>query len=175
MPRAFTMAAVIACAVGYACGERGGAREAVADTAGAGSAPAGVAAGTPPGGLEDWVDEITAGTKELSVHAAADPQAAQRTALDLYVSRQEYIEMYWGPARPLHPPGGRELGEAVLSAEQQFHDLLLVLAVPPVDTTKVRMATDSLAARLARVVQVARSSGATMIPPGNPAKGAPEQ
>jgi hypothetical protein len=131
-------------------------------------------ANTPPGGLEDWVDEITTGTKDLAVRAASDPQGAQRAALDLYVSRQEYIEMYWGPTRPLHPGGGNALGEAVLSAEQQFHDLLLALAVPPVDTAKVRLATDSLAARLARVVQIARQSGATMIPPGNPPKGAPE-
>jgi hypothetical protein len=136
---------------------------AAADTTGS----VGLVANTPPGGLEDWARDIADGLRDLPNQAATDIPGAQRQALDLYVGRQEYIEMYWGPGRPLHPAADARLGEAVLSAEQKFHELLQMLAVQPLDTARVRSEVDSLGARLNRVVGIAKETGAVLTPPGN--------
>lgn len=130
--------------------------------------PEGLIAGTPPGGLEDWVADIREGTAGLTERALTEGPAAQRVALDLYIGRQEYIEMYYGPGGRLHPAGATELGETVLAAEQEFHDLLQRLAVQPPDTAAIRLGVDSLGARLERVVRLAKAAGATLVPPGNP-------
>jgi hypothetical protein len=134
-----------------------------ADTTGS----VGLVANTPPGGLEDWARDITEGLRDLPNRVATDVSGAQRQALDLYVGRQEYIEMYWGPGRPLHPAADARLGEAVLSAEQKFHELLQMLAVQPTDTARVRSEVDSLAARLNRVIGIAKETGVALTPPGN--------
>ena len=57
--------------------------------------------GTPEGDLGDWVQNIIDGTAPLPEEAKSDAGSAQRKALDLYVSRQEYIEMYYGPGGKL--------------------------------------------------------------------------
>jgi hypothetical protein len=128
--------------------------------------------GTPPGGLEDWVNEIVSGIAGLASAAETDAVAAQRRALDLYVGRQEYIEMYWGPQGRLKPDSGAaELGDAVLEAETKFHDVLQVLAAARLDTAKLRTDLTELDARLSRVLAQARQSHAVLIPPGNPPAG----
>jgi hypothetical protein len=123
--------------------------------------------GTPAGGISDWARDIQNGLRDLEEHAAQDAQAAQREALDLYVGRQEYIELYWGPSGRLLPAGGESLGEAVLHAETGFHELLQLLAASPIDTSRIRERVDTVTVRLERVLAAARSANATMIPPGN--------
>jgi hypothetical protein len=124
--------------------------------------------GTPAGGLEDWARDIQEGLRELPAEVGRDAQAAQREALDLYVSRQEYIELYWGPSGRLLPEGGTGLGQAVLDAETGFHELLTLLTASPVDSARVSERVDTVTARLNRVLETARTLNVTMIPPGNP-------
>lgn len=158
--------AALTAAACLACATESGERRAAADTTAADTAIQAVA-NTPAGGLEDWVRDIREGMRDVPSLAATDPVVAQRRALDLYVGRQEYIEMYWGPGRVLHSPERPELGEAVLAAEQVFHNVLQALAVQPIDTSRVRAGVDSLAWRLGRVVEIAKDAGVTLIPAGN--------
>ena len=160
--------AVAACLACYEPAEedRTAAGNPATDTA---AAAPGRIANTPPGGLEDWVRDITVGLQDVPTRVATDAAGAQRQALDLYIGRQEFIEMYWGPGRSLHPSGDPALGEAVLSAETKFHELLQLLAVQPVDTVRVRVEVDSLSGRLARVIELAKASQAVMVPPGKSA------
>ena len=132
----------------------------------------GLVAGTPPGGLEDWVSQVAEGMSGVNEQLGSDVQAAQRTALELYVTRQEYIEMYWGAQGRLGGAGTERLSELVLSAEDAFHDLLQKLSVEPVEGAEVRAITDSINARLGRVVAEAHASGVLLVPPGNPPVGA---
>ncbi len=73
--------------------------------------------------------------------AAHDPARAQQDALDLYLTRQEYIEMYWGEGGRL--TRGRELAPAIEEAENRFHILLAALAprfATPADTLRREIA-----------------------------------
>src|SRR5687767_13502111 len=56
----------------------------------------GLIPGTPNGDLDNWIADIRTGITEVARLAATDVAAAQRKALDLYVTRQEYSEMYYG-------------------------------------------------------------------------------
>jgi len=115
--------------------------------------------GTPPGGLEDWVREIREGIRGL---AEEERGAAQRRALELYVGRQEYLEMYFGPAGRISRGGA--LGSAVLEAEARFHDLLQLLGKPAVERAEVEAAVAALDERLVRVVEEARAAGVRAVP-----------
>jgi high-affinity iron transporter len=98
--------------------------------------------GTPEGDLGDWVQNIVDGTARLPEEAKSDAASAQRKALDLYVSRQEYIEMYYGPGGKLS--ASAELGAAIESAEARFHELMQLLGAKPVDIAAVEKATTAL-------------------------------
>ena len=52
---------------------------------------------------------------------AEDPAAAQRIVLDVYVNRQEFVEIYYGETGRVS--AGGPLGAAVMSAEKMFHDV----------------------------------------------------
>ena len=88
------------------------------DTASAPAAPAELAVNTPAGGLEDWIGEVEKGLADLPSLAVKDVGAAQKKAMDLYLSRQEYIEMYWGSGARLKP--SPVLIQAVTDAESRF-------------------------------------------------------
>jgi len=163
----FTSLLTIAFTVATACtgGESDGAAQADAQP----TADNVVIQGTPAGGMEDWARDIQTGIRDLAAAATRNSQEAQREALDLYVSRQEYLELYWGPAGRLLPAGGEALGQAVLDAETGFHELLTLLTASPVDSARVSERVDTVTARLERVLATARTVNATMVPPGNPA------
>ncbi len=86
------------------------------------SAPATLAVGTPAGGLREWVGDVRRGLAGVPALAVRDAGQAQKRALDLYLTRQEYIEMYWGEGGRL--TRGRELAPAIEEAENRFHILL---------------------------------------------------
>ncbi|HEX7090674.1 MAG TPA: hypothetical protein VF192_11110 [Longimicrobiales bacterium] len=117
----------------------------------------------PPGGLADWIEDVRKGLAALPARAAADPAAAQRLALDHYVGRQEYIEMFYGANGRL--TAGETLGPAVMSAEEKFHDLMLLLGgSPPPDSARVQAAVDALFAEYDRVLQEAARAGVPLDP-----------
>ncbi len=118
-------------------------------------AQAGLIKGTPAGDLDTWVADIRAGIKPLPEAARGDAAAAGRKALDLYISRQEYIEMYYGTGGRLNASAA--LGEEVEKAETRFHELMrLFNAPPPVDVTAVEAAVHALDEQQARVLETWR-------------------
>jgi hypothetical protein len=131
---------------------------------GAGANTTGLIAGTPPGGLVEWVEEIRAATSGLPELAITDPAAAQKKALDTYIGRQEYIEMYWGEGGRL--TRGSELAPAVMAAEARFHELMQALPGTggPVDGNKVRTAVVALSAQYDKVLAAATAAGVTTTP-----------
>ncbi len=158
-------------ALGASC--QGRAAPAVAETRSPGTgtevaatpaaAPSTLAAGTPAGGLKDWIGDVRRGLARLPGEAAANPTQASKSALDLYLTRQEYIEMYWGSGGRLNR--GAELGPAVKEAETRFH-LVLSRFEPghAVDPVVLRRDIQSLSEQYARVIELAQHSGALLDP-----------
>jgi hypothetical protein len=99
---------------------------AAAPDAAAADGTTGFAAGTPGGTLEDWIGEVETGLKGVAALSQTDVSAAQKRAMDLYLSRQEYIEMYWGGGKRLATTP--ELIQAVTDAESRFHEVLQLVA-----------------------------------------------
>ncbi len=159
--------AVLLAGLAAGCGTEGQAEGApAADDAGRmEAAGAELIKGTPPGGLVDWVEEIREGTVLLEEMALEDRGVAQRAALDLYIGRQEYLELYYGTAgREIGSPA---LGEAVIEAEARFHALLQLLSSDPVDTAAVRAGTAGLHEQLDVVLAEAKAANVPAVLPGN--------
>ena len=129
----------------------------------AAAGPLTLAAGTPAGGLRTWTGEVRRGLQGLPALAARDAAAAQKSALELYLTRQEYIEMYWGAAGKL--TRGSALGPAVAEAERRFH-LILAQIQPgkPADPAALRALIGSLGEQYDRVVATAEQAGAPLDP-----------
>jgi hypothetical protein len=125
--------------------------------------------GTPAGGLRDWIAEIREGTTGIEAAAVEDATQAQRRALDLYVGRQEYLELYYGTNGRLSSGVAVELGSAIMENEARFHELLQLLAVTPPDTAAIRAKRDELHAQLDRVLEEAGKVSIPLTPPGNAA------
>lgn len=120
----------------------------------------GLIPGTPEGDLGDWVADIQTGLKEVTTLAASDVPAAQRKALDLYVTRQEYSEMYYGV-------DGRnrattELADAIEAAEERFHELMKLLATPAPAADQVKSAVNALDEQQSTVAKLWQQSGVTL-------------
>jgi hypothetical protein len=124
--------------------------------------PSGLIAGTPEGDLGDWVKEIRVGIAKVPALVESDPAAAQKAALDMYVTRQEYAEMYYGiDGRIKDSP---ELSQAVETAEERFHDLMKLLATttPKPDRVAVESAVDALDAQQKLVAKLWKTSGLSL-------------
>lgn len=120
----------------------------------------GLIPGTPEGDLADWAADIRAGLDEVSVLVATDVAAAQRKALDLYVTRQEYAEMYYGV-------DGRnratdELANAIETAEERFHVVMKLLANPAPALADVKSAVDALDEQQALVAKLWQQAGVSL-------------
>ena len=110
----------------------------------------GLIAGTPDGDLDTWVADIRNGIAPLPEQSRTDVVGAGRKALDLYISRQEYIEMYYGEGGRLKASAA--LGVEVDLAEARFHDLMKLFNAPPVDPAAVSTAVKALDEQQARVL-----------------------
>lgn len=136
-------------------GEAGGAATPVrADT--------GLIQNTPEGGVLDWVADIQAGLDSIPAVAARDPAAAQSQVLNLYVTRQEYLEMYYGPGGRLEVSGA--LAGTIEAAESRFHALMQELAGEAPDPATIMALTDSLSAQVAEVRGAAEALGRELTP-----------
>jgi hypothetical protein len=98
--------------------------------------------GTPAGDLGDWVSDIRRGIALIPEAMRKDAAAAQRAALDLYVTRQEYAEMYYGVDGRLRATD--ELASAIETAEERFHELLKLLTNPATSVDAVKPAVVAL-------------------------------
>ena len=119
------------------------------------SAAAGLVPGTPPGDFEDWLHVMRSGLDTVATELKTDRARAQKRVLDLYVTRQEYLEMYFGQGGRLAPTP--ELAESVKSAETRFHELMaLTGAAPPASEDTIRRAIAAVQQQLDRVGELGR-------------------
>lgn len=132
----FARAAVLALLVfATACKEQPAVDHAEATPAPAGSE--GLIAGTPAGDLPQWAAEARQTLKTIGESLEADRASAHKQVLDLYVSRQEYMEMYYGPNGRMQPEA--VLADAVKLAETRFHELMRATgATPPAPIDSIR-------------------------------------
>lgn len=159
-PRFRALALAAAATMAIACAK-------VADNAGTAadsSAPAAGSASRPPGSLLDWLADMRSRVQAIPNLYASDRAKAQAEVLDIYIYRQEYIELYYGDAGKVSRGG--ELGTAVMEAERMFHDLMLIVGpTSPLDLTHVRSLTDSLDKQLVSVGDLAEKANVPLIPP----------
>ena len=118
----------------------------------------GLIPGTPAGDEGDWITEIRSGIKTLPQLVKSDAAGAQKKALELYVTRQEYSEMYYGV-------NGRnkvsvEMGAQIATAEQRFHDLLKILSSKTPSADDVTSAVAKLDKEQKKVLEMWTASGA---------------
>ena len=126
--------------------------------------------GVPAGGLHEWVADIQSGVRTLPATVDEDLSGAQQRAVELYATRQEFIEMFYGPGGRL--TSGEVLGPAVLEAEARFHELMQMLGqTPPPDSARVAAAVAALDAQLGRVLDEAETAGVPLVPPGRGEQG----
>jgi hypothetical protein len=117
----------------------------------------GLIPGTPEGDLEQWVGDVLTGLDSVNSAVASDRAGAHRRVLDLYVGRQEYMEMYYGAGGRMAPTEG--LAKAVTTAETRFHELMtLTGATPPTPEATVRGALTALRQTLEVVLTEAKAS-----------------
>jgi hypothetical protein len=111
-------------------------------------------AGTPQGDVEEWIADVRAG---MDAVLSGDPAAVHRRVLDLYVSRQEYIEMYYGPGGRMSPPQG--LADAVKLAETRFHEVMrLTGSTPTAAKQELTKAVNELKAQYDTVLAHAKTA-----------------
>jgi len=152
------MGLLVGCGPDARVPEGGGAPDAAVE---AGSAE-GLIEGTPPGDLGAWVADVREVLESLPA-AAVDRAAAQQRVLDMYVGRQEYVEMYYGPGGRL--AGSPELGAAVTAAEERFHALMQLLgSSEPPTRARVEEARDALMAQYDVVLREAERAGVPLDP-----------
>ena len=120
----------------------------------------GMIPGTPEGDLADWVGDIRAGIAEVSRLAATDVAGAQKKALDLYVTRQEYSEMYYGIDG--RNKATAELSDAIETAEEHFHVVMKLLANPNPALAELKSALSALDTQQALVAKLWKQSGVTL-------------
>ena len=143
-----------------------GAGDAAAETmaaAGADTSAAtatGMIPGTPPGGLAQWVADIRSGLEPVPEQAAEDRALAQRTALDLYINRQEYLELYYGEVGRFK--ASQALADAITADERAFHRILEMVnpgAAEQPTPEQIQAQIDTLEARLDQVLEEAEAAG----------------
>lgn len=155
--------AFAACGAGEVADRTGGSAAAAAPQREGG----GLVAGQPPGGLRVWVADIRAGLEEVVAQAeAADFGSARDRALQLYIGRQEYIEIFYGAGGQLVSDEDRALAAAVKDSEARFHALLQLLNERPEPSPdRVTAAVTAVRAEHERVLREAEAAGVPPAPP----------
>jgi len=99
---------------------------------------------------------------EIPAEARRDPSAAKNRALLLYVTRQEYIEIYYGATGRAVKDSA--LADAVTTAEARFHELLQTLnpAAGPVAVDSLGAEVRSLDRQYERVLARAQALGVAL-------------
>lgn len=118
----------------------------------------GIIPGTPDGDLDRWVKDVRKGVAEVPALMKTDRLAAQRVAVNLYASRQEYSEMYYGEEGRLYQ--NDELAFAISDAEQRFHELLKLLMANDASVTTVKTAVKALDKQQAHVAKLWKKTDA---------------
>lgn len=93
--------------------------------------------GTPANGYIDWVADLRAGLARVEADAtASEREESLRLMQDLYATRHEYLEHYFGRGGALFVGDG--MAEAVARSAAELHDLMRRLADPAEDASRLR-------------------------------------
>jgi hypothetical protein len=144
-------AAILALFAASACEPRAASGDATAGTPAAPDTT--MLPGTPAGDLTEWVADMRFGLDSAEAVLSTDRADVQRRVLILYATRQEYLEGYYGPTGRMGP--SPELGQAVKTAEDRFHDLMqLTAANPPAEESAIKAAIEAVDKQLAQVLEL---------------------
>jgi hypothetical protein len=91
--------------------------------------------GTPADGYLEWTAALRAGLDRVIPMAQMEREAALRMIQDLYSSRHEYLERYFGHGGVMYV--GDRLAEAVARSAAEFHVLMALLADVDVDPSRL--------------------------------------
>jgi hypothetical protein len=109
-------------------------------------------AGTPPGDIEQWIQDMRSGLDSVKAVISTNRPESHRRLLELYVTRQEYVEMYYGPSGRMSPQP--ELSTAVKLNETRFHEAMrLTGATPPASQESINQALSALDAQMGLVLE----------------------
>lgn len=117
----------------------------------------GVIPGTPAGDLDRWVKEIRKGIAQVPELMKTNPAAAQKSTMNLYITRQEYSEMYYGKDGRLR--ASDELAVAVSDAELRFHELMTLVGTKNPSPAAVETAVKALDKQQDRVAKLWKKTG----------------
>lgn len=122
-------------------------------------------AGVPDGGLEQWAADLRRGLEEVELA----PRTSHDRVLELYTTRQEYIEMYYGPGGRITGDDHPELAEAVEEQEARFHELMeLTGSDQRIQRERILGGVQELRLALNRTLELARERGVPLNPPDEP-------
>lgn len=114
----------------------------------------------PTGNADEWIGEILTELADLS-----PDDVGARTVVRLYIGRQEYLEILYGPAGLLTGERYPELGHRVRAAEQAFHDLMAIAQDERARTSpRLAVAVAHLSGKLRSVREGIRSAGLPLRP-----------
>ena len=105
--------------------------------------------------------------------ATLDAPAARKAVLDLYLTRQEYIEMYYGAGGQVGAPDA--VDEIVDRSEARFHELMQLLGeTPPPSAERVSRAIMMVTSTHEELLTRARSAGVRLAPAERPIESTPD-
>jgi hypothetical protein len=115
------------------------------------------APGTPAGGYLDWIADLRAGLHRVAAVAVADRETALREVQELYASRHEYLQIYFGDGGAMYV--NDELAQAVERSADAFRSLIRQLASMAEDDAAVEDAVAGAARSLDEVESAAHAAG----------------
>jgi hypothetical protein len=115
------------------------------------------APGTPAGGYLDWIAELQSGLDRVAAVAVTDRETALREVQELYASRHEYLQIYFGDGGAMYVSG--ELAQAVERSADEFRSLIRQLASMADDGVAVEDAVAAAARSLDAVAATAHAAG----------------
>jgi hypothetical protein len=115
------------------------------------------APGTPAGGYLDWIAELRSGLERVADVAVTDRETALREVQELYASRHEYLQLYFGDGGAMYVSD--ELAQAVERSADEFRSLIRQLASMADDGAAVEDAVAAAARSLDAVAATAHAAG----------------
>jgi hypothetical protein len=115
------------------------------------------APGTPAGGYLDWIAELRSGLDRVAAVAVTDRETALREVQELYASRHEYLQLYFGDGGAMYVSD--ELAQAVERSADEFRSLIRQLASMADDGAAVEEAVAAAARSLDAVAATAHAAG----------------
>jgi hypothetical protein len=119
--------------------------------------------GTPASGYVDWIADLRRGLARVADLAQTEPETARFTLEELYASRHEYLERYFGSGGAMYMGDG--LAQAVDRSAIHFQELMRQLATMDEEPARIEESVRAAEQALYDVEEAARAAG---LPPTAP-------